>query len=222
MLSKKIARIDLEEMRSRAKARIARKGQEKSAPLSSEPVASAPKTKAKGKRKMVEVVLDEGIISLKFSEESSVYADPRSLMESFDNLLFPRDLQHFWELGTAEVVDLSIQEMMKAWFYDLPGFADDIVFLSTIFQECFKVANLRMKLQNSRLSETTLKEKLDRTEKEVDRLKHELIEKESKTNELTKEMKDVAMNALIEVRGTLMKEFRDGRDFRIHGMLKVI
>ncbi|GAB2271078.1 hypothetical protein Dimus_005927 [Dionaea muscipula] len=187
-------------MRSRAKARIARKGQEKSAPLSSEPVASAPKTKAKGKRKMVEVVLDEGIISLKFSEESSVYADPRSLMESFDNLLFPRDLQHFWELGTAEV-----------------GLQMTLFSCQQYSKNASKLANLRMKLQNSRLSETALKEKLDRTEKEVDRLKHELIEKESKNKQLTKEMKDVAMNALIEVRGTLMKEFRDGQTFESLG-----
>ncbi|GAB2278633.1 hypothetical protein Dimus_013310 [Dionaea muscipula] len=149
MLSKKIARIDPEKMRSRAKARIVGKGQEKSAPASSETVASAPKAK---------VVLDEGVISLKFPEKASVYADPSSLMESFEGLLVHRNLQRYGELGTAEVVDLSIQQ--------------------------------------------------NNEEKEVDRLKSELSEKDSENKQLTKEMKDMAMNAVIKVLGTLMKEFR--------------
>ncbi|GAB2266849.1 hypothetical protein Dimus_001837 [Dionaea muscipula] len=108
---------------------------------------------------------DEGAISLKFSEEASVYADPGSLMESFEGLLFPMDLQCYGDLSTAEVVDLSIQEMIK--------------------------------------------ERLGHLEKVVDRLKGELSEKDSENKQLTEEMNDMAMNVVIEVRGRLMKKFRD-------------
>ncbi|GAB2295439.1 hypothetical protein Dimus_029606, partial [Dionaea muscipula] len=71
------------------------------------------------------------------------------------------------------------------------------------------LANLRTELETLRLSEADLKKMLGRSEKEVARLNRELFEKESKNKQLVEEMKDMAINAVIEVRGTLMKEFRD-------------
>ncbi|GAB2270675.1 hypothetical protein Dimus_005547 [Dionaea muscipula] len=70
-----------------------------------------------------------------------------------------------------------------------------------------KLADLHMELETLRMSEADLKKKLGLSEKEVARLNRELSE-ESENKQLVEEM-DMAMNAMIEVRGTLMKEFRD-------------
>ncbi|GAB2268265.1 hypothetical protein Dimus_003241, partial [Dionaea muscipula] len=64
------------------------------------------------------------------------------------------------------------------------------------------LADLRTKVQNYHLSETSLKEKLKGLEKEVDRLKQKFPEKNFQNNQLMEEMKDIAMNVVIEARGS--------------------
>ncbi|GAB2295533.1 hypothetical protein Dimus_029697 [Dionaea muscipula] len=91
------------------KAKLTRKGHEKSTSASSDPIIIAQKTSTKRKRPEPE----EGMISFKISEEASICADPGSLMDSFDSLLLPTDVKRYKELGTMEVANFNVQEIMK-------------------------------------------------------------------------------------------------------------
>ncbi|GAB2292107.1 hypothetical protein Dimus_026359 [Dionaea muscipula] len=142
-----------------------------------------------------------------------VYADPASLIDLLDEFLFPKDFQRYKEMDASEVIDLSIQEMMKMTLFVRRQHSKNIT----------KLADLCTEVQNYRLSETSLKEKHEGLEKEVDRLKQELSEKNSENNQLMEEMEDIAMNVVIKARGKLMKEFKDEKisEWDVDGDIKL-
>ncbi|GAB2299153.1 hypothetical protein Dimus_033225, partial [Dionaea muscipula] len=94
-MSKKFTKVSVEDLKNRAKAKLARKGHEKSTSASSDPTIVTPKSKAKRKR----TKMKDNMISLKISEEASIYADPGSLADSFDSLVLPKDVNRYKELG---------------------------------------------------------------------------------------------------------------------------
>ncbi|GAB2276574.1 hypothetical protein Dimus_011293 [Dionaea muscipula] len=84
-----------------------------------------------------------------------------------------------------------------------------------IRQQCSKnatkLADLDTEIESLRSVKTELRKQLSHSDEEIDRLKRELSNRESDNKQLVEEMKDVAMCAVIETRGTLMKEYKDGQ-----------
>ncbi|GAB2278487.1 hypothetical protein Dimus_013168 [Dionaea muscipula] len=105
--------LDIAEMKNRAKTKVS-KGREKAVLKSVDPPVVASRTNPKRKRRKDILLLDDRVISLNFPEEASLYADPGSLLDSFDGLFFPHDVERFEELGTTGVNDQLLQDALKA------------------------------------------------------------------------------------------------------------
>ncbi|GAB2303401.1 hypothetical protein Dimus_037393 [Dionaea muscipula] len=171
--------LDIAEMKDRAKTKIG-KSWEKVFPKPIDPPVAISKVNTKRKRGKETLSVDKGI-SLSFSKEASLYSDPGSLLDSFDDLLFLNDIKHFEELGTTGVNDHLLQDALKA------------------------------ENKTFRTAEKKLKDELRRMKEEVEQSKLECEKYKSEHDELLEEIKDVVSEAVVKTRGILMKEFKEQR-----------
>ncbi|GAB2301886.1 hypothetical protein Dimus_035910 [Dionaea muscipula] len=166
-------------MKDRAKIKIG-KSWEKVFTKPVDPPTAISKVNTKRKRGKETFSVDKGI-SMSFSEEASLYSDPGSLLDSFDDLLFLNDIKHFEELGTIGVNDHLLQDALKA------------------------------ENKTFRTAEKKLKDELRRMKEEVEQLKLECEKYKFERDEVLEEIKDVVSEAVVKTRGILMKEFKEHR-----------